>query len=556
MSMIPAGTWARISPNGREPGDSLQHHGIRCRSHAQANNQNVVREYTLDVSGRDVINTPEGQRMLADVRAGVIKALICSTLYRLVRNAKQALEILDIFDAAGARLVFLDLNIDTGTPSGRAIFTIIAALGQAEREESANRVAASVPVRAQLGKPTGGAAPYGYQWVDRKLIPHPEEKHIRRLIYELFAEHKRCRTVARILTERGYKTRKSQPFADVTIRKLIQDPTAKGQRRANYTQSRYRSKTGERKPESEWIYFEVEAIVPAALWDRCNQILSAKSESRSKKARYPFSGVLFCSCGGKMYCDGGSKRRIQRKYRCIACHSAIEEAALEEVASTCFQNFFRNPDTLNSLVRDLHDTLKHKRDLLAGRRRELDKTVRAIAAAEQDYIDCELSGSRYDALSKRLEDRGNSLHAEIETVTAEINALEQHLLSSEQAMDNAQAAFLRWDAFTAQEKHDLLRQTVEWMQLDGDHLLIQLSYWPGVFQAEQRAQGGPAETSNNPVGLVDHLTRLIEPIRKSPKPPRRKRHASILVALIGLLLGTAAQSLGLSAGPGQGQAWA
>ena len=44
-------------------------------------------------------------------------------------------------------------------------------------------------------------------------------------------------TVARILNDRGYRTRRGSPFSDTTLANLLNDPIVKGLHRANYTQT-------------------------------------------------------------------------------------------------------------------------------------------------------------------------------------------------------------------------------------------------------------------------------------------------------------------------------
>jgi site-specific DNA recombinase len=118
-------------------------------------------------------------------------------------------------------------------------------------------------------------------------VPDRKEAPVRKLMYELFAEHRRKKTTARLLNERGYRTRNGSMFSDATIDRLIRDSTAKGVYRQNYTHTTDSKKAWELKPESEWVLTPVEAIVPEELWATCNLILDDRRQARGPRQRPP-----------------------------------------------------------------------------------------------------------------------------------------------------------------------------------------------------------------------------------------------------------------------------
>lgn len=471
------GIWIRVSTEDQVKGESPEHHERRARLYAEAKGWQVIKVYRLDaVSGKTVKETPEARLMLADVRSGHITGLIFSKLARLARNTKELLEFADLFRESDADLISLAESIDTSTPAGRLFYTMIAAMAQWEREEIASRVAASVPIRAKMGKPLGGQAHYGFQWKEGKLIPDPKEAPIRKLMYELFLEHRRKKAVARILNERGYRTRNGSEFSDSTVARLLRDPTAKGIRRANYTLTKGISKAWELKPESEWVHLEVEPIISDTLWNEVNALLDTQSDSRKRPSRptvHLFSGLTYCECGEKMYVPSDSS-----KYTCKQCRNKIPVVDLESVFHEQIKSFFFSPREIAEHLSKANATIHEKEEMLSLLEKEHKKLTAEIDKLYDLYqggaIDKQGFGEKYHPLAERK----RQLADEVPQVQAELDVLKISHLSHEEIITGARDLYTRFPELPPEEKRRIVEAITEKIIIYENEVEINLYYAP------------------------------------------------------------------------------
>lgn len=489
------GIWIRVSTEDQARGESPEHHEKRAQYYADAKDWKVVEIYNLSgVSGKTVLEHPEAKRMLEHVKSGHISALIFSKLARLARNTRELLDIADIFREFDAGLISLQESIDTTSPAGRLFYTMIAAMAQWEREEISERVSASVPIRAKLGKPLGGAAPFGYKWEKQALVIDPNEAPIRKLMFELFAQHKRKRTVARLINEIGHRSRKGKKFTDTTIDRLLTDPIAKGLRRANYTKSTGEKKKWKLKPEDEWVYTKVEPIVSEELWNECNDFLEKQRKSNKKIARKPavhlFSGLTFCHCEHKMYVPSNNP-----KYTCQKCRHKIPVDDLEAIYLEQLKDFLLSEKDMNAYLQQADDVIVDKTELLSLHEKERKKIQHEMDKIYTLYIEDKISSDGFGKTYKPLEERAVQLDTEILELQAEIDYLKINNLSSAQILTEARSLHGRWPTLSREEQQRIVETITEKIIIGQDEVTIHFHYLP--FFSPTPPSTPPSSNTNN-----------------------------------------------------------
>lgn len=115
----------------------------------------IEKWYSEKVSGKD-LNRPKLQEMLDFVREG--DTIYIHDFSRISRSVKDLLSLIDLLEAKKVHLVSLKENLDTSTPGGRLMLTMIGAINEFERANLLERQAEGIAIAKAKGKYKGRKA--------------------------------------------------------------------------------------------------------------------------------------------------------------------------------------------------------------------------------------------------------------------------------------------------------------------------------------------------------------------------------------------------------------
>lgn|SRR5262245_14179384 len=150
--------YGRVSTGEQDPEVQL----AALRSHAAHRDWQVVAEFVdVGVSGIKE-RRPALDRLLKAAWAGAFQAVLVWRFDRFARSVKHLVTALETFRSLNIGFVSLQEQLDTSTPIGQAMFTIIGAMAQLERDIIRERVKAGLD-RAKargirLGRPRATVA--------------------------------------------------------------------------------------------------------------------------------------------------------------------------------------------------------------------------------------------------------------------------------------------------------------------------------------------------------------------------------------------------------------
>ncbi len=143
--------YARVST--KEHGQNVETQLVPLRDWAQAQSR-PIGEYIDLASGKD-LNRPAWKRLTADWRAGRVRTIAVLRLDRAFRSVSDMHSCFAEWEGRGVRFASITQPIDTGTPAGKMITTILGAFAEFERDLIGERVREGLTRALSEGKKLG-----------------------------------------------------------------------------------------------------------------------------------------------------------------------------------------------------------------------------------------------------------------------------------------------------------------------------------------------------------------------------------------------------------------
>ena len=388
------------------PEGSLKNQLQRLRAHIEykrtacGENWAEAGKYVLEaVSGKDSVRSREFARLFEDIRTGRINTVLCTALDRISRSVKDFLNFFEFLNEHHVEFVCLKQNYDTTTAQGRLFVTMMIALAEFEREQTAERTREATLARAERGLWNGGHL-LGYDADERNrgsLVPNAKEAA---LVNFVFDQYLRCGSIgetARELNRRGYRTKEytsrrgilhpARQFAFMAVHGILHNLAYIGRKEINK-----KKKGGESEPEAR-RYRTVKAVWPAIVdegkFARVRELLQANAKAghngmRAVRHNYLFNGGLVrCGkCGELMEGSSGTNGRGTTYYyyacRNAECRFRVPAEEIERVVLGRMAELARREDILEEIVAATNVRLRKELPDLKGQKAQFEKETARV----------------------------------------------------------------------------------------------------------------------------------------------------------------------------------
>jgi site-specific DNA recombinase len=213
--------YVRVSTESQEDNTSLADQQRRIKAYCEAFGHELLEVFVEVGSGKDTENRPQFQAALARLKTDA-DGIVALKLDRIARNCRDVLELVeDVLQPTNKALVLLDLNVDTSTPTGKMILTMMAAVAELERAQINERTQGGRKAKASQGGYAYGSPAFGQQSVEGELVQNDDEQQVIDIIRRHHKSGKSLRAIADYLNQQGYKSKRGGEWKHTSVKTVL-----------------------------------------------------------------------------------------------------------------------------------------------------------------------------------------------------------------------------------------------------------------------------------------------------------------------------------------------
>ena len=257
------------------------------------------------VSGA-TLKRPGLQQLLADVKAKIVDMVVVYKMDRLGRSLRDSLNTIQMFKDHDVAVASVTQQFDTSTSIGRLVLHIMLSMAECERDIARERTLDKIDISKKKGIWVGGMVPFGYDWVNKKLVVNSQEAEVVKLIFAEFIKTHSLKAIVKMLRERDIKNKVrinssgrsngGNYFNSNAIYNMLRNPVY----------------IGKIPHQGELYDGQHEAIIADEIWQAARTVNSVSPRKRAARAKRKVPAMLqgLLRCGG---CDSSMTPSHTRK---------------------------------------------------------------------------------------------------------------------------------------------------------------------------------------------------------------------------------------------------
>lgn len=409
---------------------------------------------------------PDFQKMLDDIKKGLVNCVVVKDLSRFGRNYIEVGNYIEkIFPALGIRFIAINDQYDSDVQEkgNDIIIPFKNLINDAYSRDISVKIRSHLEVKRKKGEFLGAFAVYGYRKSEENKNQLVIDDYAATVVQDIF-RYKLSgysqQKIANILNEEGvlspmeykksigmrystsFKTKKKAIWSSVAIGRILKNEVYIGTLvQGKQGTVNYRTKVRKNKKEQEWVRVDNahEAIISKDDFWQIQEILKRDTRTAPKKEKvYPLSGILFCGdCRGALIrktVPSGKRKYVyyvcaENKKNGICSSHSIRESKIEKIVLCMIQQHVQQILNMENIFQYMEEN-QQKNFVVQKLKKRIEKKQEELLKAQnlkvntyEDLKDGVIDENDFQMLKEEFTQRIQEIEKAIQAYETEISSV-------------------------------------------------------------------------------------------------------------------------------------